>query len=229
MCIKKYQNIKENRADTMEKETKNNEPTPDEQTQTVEKSKKSKRRSKNKKSLSQESSQSQAQVDVNEEAAAGSESILNLPNQIATADMLKTLKALKLNDVMEMGKEAGSTKVYKFWNTQPVPKINETTDEVGEGEFHKAIEPDKTISEIKQDSYALPEGFVWDTLDLNNEVILKELYTLLNENYVEDDDAMFRFDYQPEFLRWALQPPQWRKEWLVINYKTWNESCIKLI
>lgn len=31
---------------------------------------------------------------------------------------------------------------------------------------------------------------------------LTELYTLLNENYVEDDDNMFRFDYSPEFLCW---------------------------
>lgn len=31
---------------------------------------------------------------------------------------------------------------------------------------------------------------------------LKELYTLLNENYVEDDDNMFRFDYSPDFLLW---------------------------
>lgn len=31
---------------------------------------------------------------------------------------------------------------------------------------------------------------------------LKELYTLLNENYVEDDDNMFRFDYSPAFLLW---------------------------
>ena len=29
---------------------------------------------------------------------------------------------------------------------------------------------------------------------------LKELYMLLNENYVEDDDNMFRFDYSPEFI-----------------------------
>lgn len=33
---------------------------------------------------------------------------------------------------------------------------------------------------------------------------LKELYTLLNENYVEDDDNMFRFDYSPEFLQWSV-------------------------
>ena len=36
---------------------------------------------------------------------------------------------------------------------------------------------------------------------------------LLNENYVEDDDNLFRFDYSPEFLRWALQPPGYLQEW----------------
>ena len=30
------------------------------------------------------------------------------------------------------------------------------------------------------------------------------MYTLLNENYVEDDDNMFRFDYSPEFLHWSV-------------------------
>ena len=44
---------------------------------------------------------------------------------------------------------------------------------------------------------------------------LKELYVLLNENYVEDDDNMFRFDYSPEFLRWALQPPGSLRDWHV--------------
>jgi len=34
-----------------------------------------------------------------------------------------------------------------------------------------------------------------------------EVYDLLNRNYVEDDDNMFRFDYSPEFLKWALSPP----------------------
>lgn len=42
---------------------------------------------------------------------------------------------------------------------------------------------------------------------------LEELYVLLSENYVEDDDNMFRFDYGREFIRWALQPPGWRQSW----------------
>jgi len=36
-------------------------------------------------------------------------------------------------------------------------------------------------------------------------VQLKELYTLLSENYVEDDDCLFRFDYQADFLKWYTQ------------------------
>lgn len=44
---------------------------------------------------------------------------------------------------------------------------------------------------------------------------MKELYTLLCENYVEDDDNMFRFNYMPEFLHWVLKPPGWNPEWYV--------------
>lgn len=42
---------------------------------------------------------------------------------------------------------------------------------------------------------------------------MSELYQLLYENYVEDDDNMFRFDYSKDFLRWALQPPGWKPSW----------------
>lgn len=63
---------------------------------------------------------------------------------------------------------------------------------------------------------------------------LDEIYNLLSENYVEDDDCMFRFDYSREFLKWyhtdilslvainapflqyrALKPPGYRREWHV--------------
>lgn len=117
---------------------------------------------------------------------------------------------------MKLGQNAGGNggggelgKKFKFWSTQPVPKFNE------EISTNEAIEADKPISEIRPDPYQLPQGFVWDCLDLANEETLTELYTLLNENYVEDDDFMFRFDYQPEFIRWSLQPPGWRRDWHV--------------
>ncbi|KAH8040235.1 hypothetical protein HPB51_009783 [Rhipicephalus microplus] len=78
---------------------------------------------------------------------------------------------------------------------------------------NEPIERGKPIEEIRDQPYSLPSDFTWDTLDINNPTILKELYQLLNENYVEDDDNMFRFDYAPEFLKWALQPPGWTADW----------------
>ena len=42
---------------------------------------------------------------------------------------------------------------------------------------------------------------------------MDDLYKLLNENYVEDDDNMFRFDYSRPFLRWALTPPNFFVDW----------------
>uniref|UniRef100_A0AC35U3E9 Glycylpeptide N-tetradecanoyltransferase n=1 Tax=Rhabditophanes sp. KR3021 TaxID=114890 RepID=A0AC35U3E9_9BILA len=103
--------------------------------------------------------------------------------------------------------EQAKNHTYEFWKTQPVPSIDE---EVTENTFIDAHVP---ISEIRQQPYTLPANFEWSDIDLTDDGELKEVYTLLSENYVEDDDAMFRFDYSPEFLRWALMPPGWLKPW----------------
>uniref|UniRef100_A0A674GGY8 Glycylpeptide N-tetradecanoyltransferase n=1 Tax=Taeniopygia guttata TaxID=59729 RepID=A0A674GGY8_TAEGU len=92
--------------------------------------------------------------------------------------------------------EEASKRSYQFWDTQPVPKLGEVVNTHGPGGARQ--------DNIRQEPYTLPQGFTWD---------LKELYTLLNENYVEDDDNMFRFDYSPEFLLWALRPPGWLPQW----------------
>lgn len=78
------------------------------------------------------------------------------------------------------------------------------TDE--ECSTNEPVEADKPQSQIRQEEYSLPAGFVWDTLDLADDQgeEIRELYTLLTENYVEDDDAMFRFDYSTSFLKWFL-------------------------
>ncbi|XP_037266908.1 glycylpeptide N-tetradecanoyltransferase 1 isoform X2 [Falco biarmicus] len=90
--------------------------------------------------------------------------------------------------------EEATKRSYQFWDTQPVPKLGEVVN------THGPVELDK--DNIRQEPYTLPQGFTWDALDLGDRGVLKELYTLLNENYVEDDDNMFRFDYSPEFLLW---------------------------
>lgn len=128
-------------------------------------------------------------------------------------DIKKAMEMLNLN-VLQDGPaktpEEALHKHYQFWSTQPVPRIDE---KLSTNDVNEAIEPDKTIDEIREQPYSLPADFAWDTLDINDAAILKELYQLLNENYVEDDDNMFRFDYAPEFLKWALQPPGWSREW----------------
>lgn len=58
---------------------------------------------------------------------------------------------------------------------------------------------------------------------------MKDVYELLTLNYVEDDDAMFRFDYSANFLKWALQPPGWKKAWhLGVRVKS-NQKLVGFI
>lgn len=81
------------------------------------------------------------------------------------------------------------------------------------------IDPEKVPKEPQQ----LLEGFEWVTMDLTDEKEvghdfadmvevwlmypkLEEVWELLNGHYVEDDEAMFRFNYSVSFLNWYIQP-----------------------
>ncbi|KAK5638730.1 hypothetical protein RI129_013025 [Pyrocoelia pectoralis] len=130
-----------------------------------------------------------------------------LGNMMSIKDLRAAVEAFSLQEKPAKTQEEALHKSYQFWSTQPVPKMDEKIT------ANEAIEADKELAEIRNEPYSLPDGFQWDTLNLDEPLVLKELYTLLNENYVEDDDCMFRFDYQPNFLKWALQPPGWRKDW----------------
>ena len=127
----------------------------------------------------------------------------------------------------QMGKRpleasAPQAKEYKFWNTQPVPKIDANPTE------HGPIET-KTVADISTSPYPLPTNFEWDSIDMTDEKQVQEVYTLLYENYVEDDDNMFRFDYSPAFLKWALMPPGFRREWHVGVRSSTNRKLVAFI
>uniref|UniRef100_A0A251SC65 Glycylpeptide N-tetradecanoyltransferase n=2 Tax=Helianthus annuus TaxID=4232 RepID=A0A251SC65_HELAN len=99
---------------------------------------------------------------------------------------------------------------HKFWETQPVGQFKDLNDtSLPEG----PIEPPTPISEVKQEPYNLPNLYEWVTCDINSEDTCAEVYNLLSNNYVEDDENMFRFNYSKEFLRWALHPPGYYKTW----------------
>lgn len=70
------------------------------------------------------------------------------------------------------------------------------------------------MAEVKQEPYTLPQGFYWANINILDNKEAEEVYQLLTQNYVEDDDNMFRFDYSIAFLQWALTPPGYHKEWL---------------
>lgn len=124
---------------------------------------------------------------------------------VSVKDIQLAMEAFNMQQKPAKTQEEAMQKPYQFWSTQPVPKMDEKIVK------NEPIEPDKTS--IRDQPYSLPAGFQWDTLNLDDPLVLTELYTLLSENYVEDDDAMFRFDYPPKFLKWALQPPGWYQDW----------------
>jgi glycylpeptide N-tetradecanoyltransferase len=95
-------------------------------------------------------------------------------------------------------------RAHQFWDTQPVPRIGGDSFQAADS---GPIDPIKTPADVRDDPYALPDAFEWCSCDVMSDEEATEIYFLLNENYVEDDDSMFRFDYSIEFLRWALTPP----------------------
>ncbi|CAN1788662.1 Glycylpeptide N-tetradecanoyltransferase 1, partial [Linum perenne] len=74
-------------------------------------------------------------------------------------------------------------------------------------------EPPTPLSEVKQEPYNLPGQYEWTTCDMESDDTCNEVYALLRNNYVEDDENMFRFNYSKEFLRWALRSPSYYKSW----------------
>ncbi|KAM9716178.1 glycylpeptide N-tetradecanoyltransferase 1-like [Menidia menidia] len=97
------------------------------------------------------------------------------------------------------------THTYHFWDTQPVPKLGDIITTCGPIQ--------ESVNSIRNEPYSLPQGFSWDTLDLKSPTVLRALCSLLNENYMEEDDNTIRFDFSQEYLQWALQPPNWQFQW----------------
>eukprot|EP00929_Paragymnodinium_shiwhaense_P051727 TRINITY_DN2598_c0_g1_i1.p1 TRINITY_DN2598_c0_g1~~TRINITY_DN2598_c0_g1_i1.p1 ORF type:complete len:475 (+),score=176.62 TRINITY_DN2598_c0_g1_i1:110-1534(+) len=127
------------------------------------------------------------------------------------------LSVLRRNRLCEDSRR-NSDRPHPFWDTQPVPAIGSDFSQSS-----AAIEEPPTGGKdgVRAEPYPLPDAFEWCSCDVNNDEEAKEVYTLLNENYVEDDDSMFRFDYSIPFLRWALTPPGFLKQWhLGVRVKT---------
>ncbi|KAA8576085.1 hypothetical protein EYC84_006247 [Monilinia fructicola] len=87
---------------------------------------------------------------------------------------------------------------------------SESSEIIEEGPF-KIVDP----AQVPKEPGPLISGFNWVTMDMTSDEALQEVFELLYGHYVEDDEAMFRFNYSKSFLRWALMSPGWQKEWHV--------------
>ncbi|KAG6866998.1 hypothetical protein C0991_003914 [Blastosporella zonata] len=140
----------------------------------------------------------------------------------------EVLEKLKIMDVVKGKAGIGGINKkdmgeHKFWGTQPVPQLGEGPP-IEDG----YIEPSKSREEVRQEAYPLPKDFEWSTLDLNDPQEIKEVYDLLSLNYVEDDEAAFRFQYTNTFDR-ALKPPGYHKEWHVGVRVSSNKKLVGFI
>jgi glycylpeptide N-tetradecanoyltransferase len=127
----------------------------------------------------------------------------------AAQEMLKKMDVNQLLTGLSLnGRNQKDMASYKFWSTQPVPRLDEKPGDVVDGPI-KEVDPER----VPKDPAPLPEGFEWVLLDLNKDDEIKEVYELLTDHYVEDGAATFRFDYSKSFLDWALKAPGWQRDW----------------
>lgn len=126
--------------------------------------------------------------------------------------LTELLKLLKLNNgdisklTQEQRKEMSD---YKFWKTQPVTRLDESVAKEG------PIDKVKLAVDISDRPLPLLNEFEWCTVDVTDQKELEDIFVLLNENYVEDRDASFRFKYTREFFNWSLRSPGWKADWHV--------------
>jgi len=114
------------------------------------------------------------------------------------------MRKLNVNEMLTglapQGKNVKDMASHAFWKTQPVPSFDEMAaakDKIVEGPI-KEID----IEKVDKNPSPMYPGFEWVTMDLENENELEEVYELLTNHYVEDQEAMFRFRYSPSFLNW---------------------------
>ncbi|KAJ9101499.1 hypothetical protein QFC19_005152 [Naganishia cerealis] len=136
-------------------------------------------------------------------------------------EIKKALKAVDLIKILQGQQALGNTintkdlGEHKFWKTQPVIQTIGGGPSPVAAEVEGPIDPPRQIADVRTDPLPLPAGYEWSTVDVSVPAQLAECQTLLSENYVEDPDASFRLGYTVEFLRWALAPPGYVREWHV--------------
>lgn len=183
-----------------------------------------KKQAKNKKSKAKGSGDATAEVVETTETVENKEGGEDEEKVLSSQDQL--LQVLRRSRVCEESRRH-TERPHPFWDTQPVPSIGSEYSQTHES---GPIDDIKTPADIRDEGYQLPDQFEWCTCDTDDDAVCHEIYSLLSENYVEDDDSMFRFDYSVPFLRWALTPPEYKRSWhLGVRVKSKDGKVGKLV
>jgi glycylpeptide N-tetradecanoyltransferase len=82
----------------------------------------------------------------------------NLSNQESINSLKEALLKHKINKSEQVKDN------YKFWDTQPVPKIkSEDSDDVG------PLDSNNDVENERKEPLKLPNGFSWSEIDINND------------------------------------------------------------
>ena len=75
--------------------------------------------------------------------------------------------------------DGGTTvdQTHAFWDTQPVPRLNEDTSEIDPAQMGPIDPPDMGL--VRKEPYHLPPSFEWSDVDLADSEQAHELYSLL--------------------------------------------------
>ncbi|GET91336.1 N-myristoyl transferase [Leishmania tarentolae] len=123
-------------------------------------------------------------------------------------------------------KPCNSDAAHAFWSTQPVPQTENETEKIV---FAGPMDEPKTIDDISETPYPIASTFEWWTPNMEAGDDIHAIYELLRDNYVEDDDSMFRFNYTEEFLQWALCPPGYIPDWHVAVRRKTDKKLLAFI
>jgi glycylpeptide N-tetradecanoyltransferase len=87
-------------------------------------------------------------------------------------ELINELTKMRMGGSKKKGQEEKDQ--YIFWDTQPVPKINQDVTETG------PIDTQNDVSKERQEPYKLPAKFSWYEVDINNDSDLTKVTINLN-------------------------------------------------
>ena len=70
-----------------------------------------------------------------------------------------------------------SEKQFEFWSTQPVPKLDEVSTS------SEPIEQDIPLDDLRKQPFSLPPGFHWDTLKINDPIVVRNVPSIFSAGY----------------------------------------------